>query len=73
MSYAEIEDLENKVLEWEQDCWRSHFVQRISRDMGIWNLYMEALTLDYVSQIVWIHWMGFHPNRFGIWGRFEDE
>ena len=48
-------------------------MQRISRDMGIWNLYMEALTLDYVTQIVYIHYLGFHPNRFGIWGRFEDE
>ena len=72
LSREEVQDLEDKSFEWENECWSFAFVQRISTDFQTWNLYMEALTLEHVRIVVAVHYMEVHPNRVCAFGRFRD-
>ena len=72
LSREEVQDLEDKSFEWENECWSFAFVQRISTDLQSWSTYMEALTLEQVRVVIAAHYMDIHPNRVCAFGRFRD-
>ena len=72
LSREEVQDLEDKSFEWENECWSFAFVQRISTDLETWSTYIEALTLEQVRVVIAVHYMNLHPNRVCAFGRFRN-